>query len=79
VPGIYDPVLADEVIEVGTEEASAMVKRLAREEGWFVGISSGANVVAALKAAERIEEGVVVTILCDDGSKYLSEKFWEEE
>lgn len=78
-PGIYDPTLADEEIEVGTEEAHAMVKRLARREGWFVGISSGANVVAAMKVAERIHEGVIVTILCDDASKYLSEKFWNEE
>jgi S-sulfo-L-cysteine synthase (O-acetyl-L-serine-dependent) len=78
VPGIYDPTLADEEIEVGTEEAHAMVKRLARREGWFVGISSAANVVAAMRVAERIDEGVIVTILSDDASKYLSEKFWEE-
>lgn len=78
-PGIYDPALADEEIEVSTEEAHAMVKRLTRREGWFVGISSGANVVAAMKVAERIDEGVIVTILCDDASKYLSEKFWNEE
>ncbi|HZF41697.1 MAG TPA: cysteine synthase family protein [Blastocatellia bacterium] len=78
VPGIYDPELADEEVEVGTEEAHAMVKRLARREGWFVGISSAANVVASMKVAERIEEGVIVTVLCDDASKYLSEKFWEE-
>ena len=78
VPGIYDPTLADEEVEVDTEEAHAMVKRLARREGWFVGISSAANVVAALRVAERIDEGVIVTILSDDASKYLSEKFWEE-
>jgi cysteine synthase B len=78
VPGIYDPTLADEGVEVDTEEAHAMVKRLARREGWFVGISSAANVVAALRVAERIDEGVIVTILSDDASKYLSEKFWEE-
>jgi cysteine synthase B len=78
VPGIYDPTLADEEVEVGTEEAHAMVKRLARREGWFVGISSAANVVASLRVAERIDEGVIVTILSDDASKYLSEKFWEE-
>ncbi len=78
VPGIYDPTLADEQVEVSTEESHDMVKRLARREGWFVGISSGANVVAAMKIAERIDEGVIVTILCDDASKYLSEKFWEE-
>ena len=78
VPGIYDPTLADENVEVDTEEAHAMVKRLARREGWFVGISSAANVVAAMRVAERIDEGVIVTILSDDASKYLSEKFWEE-
>jgi len=78
VPGIYDPTLADENVEVDTEEAHAMVKRLARSEGWFVGISSAANVVAAMRVAERIDEGVIVTILADDASKYLSEKFWEE-
>ena len=79
VPGIYEPSLADEAVEVGTEEAHAMVKRLARREGWFVGISSAANVVAAIRVAERIDEGVIVTILADDASKYLSEKFWDEE
>jgi len=79
VPGIYDSALADEEVEVATEEAHAMVKRLARREGWFVGISSAANVVAAMRVAERIDEGVIVTILCDDASKYLSEKFWDEE
>jgi cysteine synthase B len=79
VPGIYDTALADEEVEVCTEEAHAMVKQLARREGWFVGVSSGANVVAAMKVAERIDEGVLVTILCDDASKYLSEKFWNEE
>jgi cysteine synthase B len=79
VPGIYDRGLADEGVEVATEEAHAMVKRLARREGWFVGVSSAANIVAALKVAERIESGVIVTILSDDASKYLSEKFWNEE
>jgi S-sulfo-L-cysteine synthase (O-acetyl-L-serine-dependent) len=79
VPGIYEPSLADEEVEVGTEEAHAMVKRLARREGWFVGISSAANVVAAIRVAERIDEGLIVTILADDASKYLSEKFWDEE
>jgi len=77
VPGIYDQSLADEQTEISTEEAHAMVKQLARREGWFVGISSGANVAAALKVAQKIDEGVIVTILCDDASKYLSEKFWD--
>jgi cysteine synthase B len=78
VPGIYDPAFADEQITIATEEAHATAKRLVRSEGWFVGISAAANVAAAMKVAERIDEGVIVTVLCDDGSKYLSEKFWED-
>src|SRR3954471_2719055 len=78
VPGIYDPNLADENIEVSTEDAHKMVLRLAREEGLLVGVSSGANMVAALKVASRLKEGVVVTIFCDSAAKYLSESFWHE-
>jgi cysteine synthase B len=78
VPGIYDPSIADDSIEVSTEESHAMMKRLAREEGLFLGISSGANLAAALKIAKKISAGVVVTILCDDGSRYLSEHIWEK-
>jgi cysteine synthase B len=76
-PGIYDAKLADRNIAVSTEEAYAMVKRLAREEGLLVGVSSGAATVAALKIAEEVGEGVIVTIFPDDASKYLSDKFWE--
>ncbi|HEX6864503.1 MAG TPA: cysteine synthase, partial [Thermoanaerobaculia bacterium] len=54
------------------------VKRLAREAGLLVGISSGANVAAALGVAERLESGTVVTVLCDNADKYLSDRFWEE-
>ncbi|MFN0087614.1 MAG: PLP-dependent cysteine synthase family protein [Blastocatellia bacterium] len=78
VPGIYDPALADRSIEIATEEAHAMARDLARREGWFVGVSAAANVVAALKIAETIDAGVIVTILCDGGSRYLSDPFWEE-
>jgi S-sulfo-L-cysteine synthase (O-acetyl-L-serine-dependent) len=79
-PRIYDPGLADRTIEVATEEAHAMVRRLAREEGLFVGISSGAAVVAALRAASEIERGVVVTVFPDAGYKYLSDRsLWEPE
>jgi cysteine synthase B len=79
VPGIYDPALADEQVEVATEDAHEMTRRLAREEGLFVGVSSGANVHAALRLARELPAGsVVVTILCDGGGKYLSEHFWEE-
>jgi cysteine synthase B len=80
VPGIYDAALADESVAVATEDAQAMTRRLAREEGLLVGVSSGANVVAALRLARKLEPGAfVVTILCDGGEKYLSEKFWEED
>lgn len=78
VPGIYDPALADQEIEIATEEAHEMARKLARHEGWFVGVSAAANVVAALRIAETIDEGVIVTILCDGGSRYLSDPFWEE-
>ncbi len=79
VPGIYDPGLVDERVEVSTEEAQAMARRLALEEGLFVGVSSGANVAAALRYARGLGKGsVVVTPLCDGGGRYLSEPFWEE-
>jgi cysteine synthase B len=78
VPGIYEPRLADASLEVATEEAQRMARRLAREEGCFVGISSGANVLAAIKLAEQLEkDAVIVTVLCDGGSRYLDEKFWD--
>jgi S-sulfo-L-cysteine synthase (O-acetyl-L-serine-dependent) len=83
VPGIYDPNLADDTIEIGTEDAQRMVLRLARHEGILVGVSSGANLAAAMHvaakvAASGIKEGVVVTIFCDSAAKYLSEGFWRE-
>jgi cysteine synthase B len=78
VPGFYRPELADEQVEVATEAAHQMVLRLAREEGLLVGVSSGANLVAAMDVARRLKEGVVVTIFCDSAAKYLSERFWNE-
>ena len=79
VPGIYDAKLADENLTVATEESQAMTRRLALEEGLFVGPSSGANVLAALEVARRLDrEAVVVTILCDGGAKYLNEDFWRD-
>ncbi len=77
-PAIYDPSFADETFGVVTEDAHAMLLRLAREEGLFVGISSAAAAVAALKVAEQLDEGVVVTLFPDAGYKYLSDKtLWE--
>src|SRR5271165_6206935 len=83
VPGIYDEELADGNIWIETEDAYRMVRRLAREEGLLVGISSGCNVYAATMLARRMAErgqvGAIVTLLCDNADKYLSEPFWNEE
>lgn len=79
IPGIYDAKLADENVEISTEEAYAMVKRLSREEGLLVGLSSGAALAAALQVARALREGIIVTIFADDGSKYLSHPLWEDE
>ena len=82
VPGIYDPSLADEDVQVRTEDAYEMTKRLAREEGLLVGVSSGAAFVGCLRVARtlpRDEHAVIVTVFPDSGDKYLSERFWEEE
>jgi cysteine synthase B len=78
VPGIYDPDLADADLGIGTEEALNLVKRLAREEGLLVGISSGAALAGALRVARQLNEGVVVVIFPDGGDRYLSEQFWDE-
>jgi cysteine synthase B len=79
VPGIYDASLADERIGASTEAAYAMARRLAREEGIFVGISAAAAVSASLAVARQAPGAVVVTILCDGGTRYLGDRFWFEE
>ena len=76
IPGIYDESVCDEHLFSSDDEAFAMTRRLAREEGLLVGISAGANVACALRLAEQLEEGCVVTILCDKGNRYLSQPFW---
>lgn len=82
VPPIYDPALADRNIDMETEAAYVMAKRLGRTEGLLVGVSSAAAVATCLKVAEeeaaRGREAVIVTILADSADKYLSERFWEE-
>jgi len=92
VPRIYDPSLADQNLEIVTEDAHAMARRLAREQGLLVGVSSAAAVLGCLRVAERLtperlqserlkkdQRATIVTILCDSGEKYLTERFWSEE
>jgi len=83
VPGIYDETLADGNLWLETEDAYRMVRRLARDEGLLVGISSGANVVAALRLGREVHDAgqtaVIVTIFSDSADKYLSEQFWDED
>ncbi len=83
VPAIYDPKLADEDLGISTEDAHAMVRQLARDEGLLVGISGGAAVVGALRIARGAvkagQKAVIVMVLPDGADKYLSERFWDEE
>ncbi|MDR2761814.1 MAG: cysteine synthase family protein [Planctomycetaceae bacterium] len=78
LPGFYDPTLFDGQINVSTEEAKKMTRKLAEETGLFVGVSSGANVLAAVKLAEKLSPNeIIVTILCDNGHRYLSDELWD--
>jgi cysteine synthase B len=79
VPEIYDPRLADENVWMPTEEAQAVVRRVAREEGLFVGPSSGAALAAALRVGRRAAGAVIVTVLPDGADRYLSDRFWSED
>jgi cysteine synthase B len=83
VPRIYDPALADENLGIATEDAYAMCRRIGRDCGLLLGISAAAGIFASLGVAEQLQlgqnqEAVIVTILCDSGEKYLSERFWTE-
>src|SRR3984893_11829033 len=83
VPKIYDASLADQDLEISTEDSYAMARQMSRKAGLLVGISAAAAVVGCLKIARDLnlknrEEAVIVTILCDSGDKYLSERFWNE-
>ena len=81
VPPIYDSGLADENMEIGTEAAYGMARLLAREHGLLVGVSAAAAVVGSLQVAENLKKNqpaTIVTVLCDSGDKYLSERFWSE-
>ncbi len=82
VPRIYDASLADQNIEIVTEAAHAMARRLAREQGLLVGVSAAAAIVGCLQVIESLkihQPATIVTILCDSGEKYLSERFWHEK
>jgi cysteine synthase B len=83
VPAIYNPHLADRNLEIETEAAYEMARRLAREEGLLVGISAAAAVVASVQIAREEaaagRQAMIVTVLCDGADKYLSERFWEED
>lgn len=81
-PAIYDDTLADENLEISTEEAYRMVKRLAREEGLLVSPSAAAALLGCFEVAKTIAPGEranIVTVFADSASKYLSERFWDEE
>jgi cysteine synthase B len=77
VPGIYDPSLATQRLTVSTEAAHAMTRALARDAGLLVGPSSGAALAAAVRLAQSVRSGVIVTVFPDGGSRYLSERFWD--
>ncbi len=77
-PGIYDPSVHHRKVGVSTEAAYAMARRLAREEGMFVGASTGAAVWAALQVAQELREGLVVALAPDGGDRYLSTALWRD-
>ena len=80
IPPLWHPEMVDEILKVSTEDAKAMARRLAREEGIFAGTSSGANVVAALRVAERLgPKATVVTIIVDSGLRYLSTDLYKTQ
>ena len=78
LPKIFDESKVDQVIEVSETEAREMTKRLAKEEGIFAGMSSGGATAAAIKLCNSLEEGVIVSIICDRGDRYLSSDLFED-
>ena len=81
-PAIYDDTLADENLEVSTEQAYRLVKRIAREEGLLVSPSAAAALLGCFQVAKGLatdERAVIVTVFADSASKYLTERFWDEE
>lgn len=78
VPGIYDPNLADDNVEISTEKAQEMVQRLAKEEGLLVGNSAGGALAVALKIAGELASGQIIVIFADGASKYMNQRFWKD-
>ena len=79
VPGIYRPQFADQVVEVTTEAAHEMVRRMTCEEGLYIGVSAGAAIAAAVKVASTLDRGTIVAICPDGGARYHSEPFWDAQ
>lgn len=77
LPKIYEPRRVDRIIDVSAEAATDMTRRLAKEEGIMGGMSSGGGLYAALQIAKEIEKGVIVSIVCDRGDRYLSSELFE--
>ena len=77
LPKIFNASKVDRIIEVSEQEARAMTKRLALEEGVFAGMSSGGSVATAVKIAEELESGIIVAIICDRGDRYLSSDLFD--
>lgn len=77
LPKIYEPKRVDRIIDVSADEATQMTRRLASEEGILAGMSSGGAMTAALQVASEIDEGVIVSIVCDRGDRYLSSDLFE--
>ncbi len=77
LPKIFDPKRVDRILEVTEQEAREMTKRLAKEEGIFAGMSSGGATAAALRLADELDHGVIVSIICDRGDRYLSSDLFE--
>jgi cysteine synthase B len=78
LPSIFDANKVDRILEVSEQEAREMTRRLAKEEGIFAGMSSGGAAAAAVRLCEELEEGVVVSIVCDRGDRYLSSDLFEQ-
>ena len=77
LPKIYEAHRVDRIIDVSKDEAVNITRRLAKEEGVLAGMSSGGALTAALKLSEELEEGVIVTIVCDRGDRYFSTDLFE--